>query len=108
MLKTIESELMSRRFLADLRINTTKAERLQLAGQMLALGEGFGTIGEWAAGDVLTIDWLPGRGTSIRLNNKPTGEILKDELLMQAIFRMLVGDAAYDTKLKRMLLGEKE
>ena len=108
MVKAVESELMSRRFLADIRTSTTKEERIQLVSQLMALGEGFAALGDWRVGDIMTIDWQAGKGTSFRTNNKPIGEVLKNDLTMQAIMRIWVGDNANDGKLKRLLLGEKE
>ncbi|MFZ6843368.1 chalcone isomerase family protein [Undibacterium sp. RuTC16W] len=108
MLKEVESELMSRRFLADIRSSTTKEERNQLVHQLLALGEGFATIGDWKVGDVMTIDWTRGKGTVFRSNNKQIGETLKDDLTMQAILKIWLGENVADNKLKRLLLGDKE
>ncbi|MDO8651260.1 MAG: chalcone isomerase family protein [Undibacterium sp.] len=108
MLKAVESELMSRRFLADIRTSTTKEERIQLVSQLMALGEGFAAVGEWRVGDIMTIDWLAGKGTTFHSNNKQIGESLKNDLTMQAIMRIWVGDTVNDMKLKRLLLGDKE
>jgi len=108
MLKFVNSEMMSRRFLADIHANTSKEDRLLIANQMLTLGMGFDSIGDWNVGDIMTIDWLPGKGTVIHWNNKQVSDVLKDQLLMQSILRIWIGDNVYDTKLKRRLLGEKE
>lgn len=108
MLKEVESELMSRRFLADIRTSTSKEERNQLLTQLLALGEGFAAIGDWKVGDVMTIDWSRNKGTVFRSNGKQIGETLKDDLTMHAILRIWLGDNVVDPKLKRLLLGEKE
>jgi hypothetical protein len=108
MLKSVESETMSRRFIADIHANTSKDDRLKIAPQMLTLGMGFGDIGDWNVGDVMTIDWLPGKGTLIRWNNKQVADEFKEPLLMQSILKIWIGDNVYDAKLKRLLLGEKE
>jgi hypothetical protein len=108
MIKAVESELMSRRFLADMRTSTTKEERIQLLGQLLALGQGFATVGDWKVGDVMSIEWNKSKGTSFYSNGKHIGEPLKDDLTMQAIMRIWVGDNSASPKLKRQLLGEKD
>ena len=108
MLKLVESETMSRRFISDIHANTSKEDRLKIASQMLTLGMGFGDIGDWNIGDVMTIDWLPGKGTVIRWNNKQVADVFKEPLLMQSILKIWIGDNVYDAKLKRLLLGEKE
>ena len=108
MVKEVDSELMSRRFLADIRSSTTKEERNQLVYQLMALGEGFARMGDWKVGDVMTIDWSQGKGTVFRSNNRQIGETLKDDLTMHAILKIWLGDNVADNKLKRLLLGDKE
>jgi hypothetical protein len=108
MVKSVESEIMSRRFIADIHANTSKEDRIKIANQILALGLGFGTIGDWNVGDIMTIDWIPAKGTVISWNGKPVAEPFKDPLLMQSILRIWLGDNVYDTKLKRLLLGGKD
>jgi len=108
MLKSVESETMSRRFIADVHANTSKDDRLIIANQILTLGMGFGAIGDWNVGDVMYIDWIPSKGTVISWNNKQAAEPLKNQLLMQSILKIWLGDNVYDTKLKRLLLGAKE
>jgi len=107
MLKTVESETMSRRFIADIHANTSKEDRLKIAPQIVQMGMGFGSVADWNIGDVLTIDWLPGKGTVVRLNGKQMIDTLKDPLLMQTIMKIWIGESAYDAKLKKLLLGEK-
>lgn len=108
MIKAVESELMSRRFLADMRTSTTKDERIQLLSQLMAMGQGFAAVGDWKVGDVMSIDWNKSKGTSFFSNGKQIGETLKDDLTMQAIMRIWVGDNSASPKLKRQLLGEKD
>lgn len=108
MVKEVESELMGRRFLADIRSSTTKEERNQLVYQLMAMGEGFAKMGDWKVGDVMTIDWSQGKGTVFRSNNRQIGETLKDDLTMHAILKIWLGDNVADNKLKRLLLGDKE
>lgn len=108
MVKEVESELMGRRFLADIRSSTTKEERNQLVYQLMAMGEGFAKMGDWKVGDVMTIDWSQGNGTVFRSNNRQIGETLKDDLTMHAILKIWLGDNVADNKLKRLLLGDKE
>ena len=108
MLKTVESETMSRRFIADIHANTSKDDRLKIANQILTMGMAFGTVGDWNVGDVMTIDWLPGRGTVMRLNGKQVMDAFKEQLVMQSILKIWIGENVYDTKLKKLLVGDKD
>ncbi len=108
MLKTVESETMSRRFIADIHANTSKEDRLKIAPQILTMGMAFGTVGDWNVGDIMTVDWLPGKGTVMRLNNKQVMEAFKDPLVMQSILKIWIGENVYDTKLKKLLVGDRD
>jgi hypothetical protein len=108
MTKTMESELMSRQFMSSLRGAATREERQQFVVQLSQMGEGFAAVGsEWKSGSVLTISWQAGKGTVIKMNDKQVVETLSNDLTMQAMFKMWVGDNS-DPKLKRLMLGAKE
>jgi|GEM_PF-5954403 len=108
MLKSVEGDLMASRFLADIRTSTTKEERNQLLVQLMGMGQAFSEVGDWKVGHVMTIDWVHNKGVTFHENGKQIGETLKDDLTMQAILRIWVGDNSNDPKLKRQLLGSKE
>jgi hypothetical protein len=108
MLKTVESETMSRRFIADIHANTSKDDRLKIAPQILTMGMAFGTVGDWNVGDIMTIDWLPGKGAVMRLNGKQVMEAFKEPLVMQSILKIWMGENVYDNKLKKLLVGDKD
>lgn len=108
MTKTETSEIMSRRFIADIRANTTKDDRIGIAQHLLTLGNGFGSLGDWTQGSIMDIDWLPGKGMYIAWNGKQVSGPMKEPLIMQSILRIWLGDNVYDSKLKSLLLGVKE
>ncbi len=108
MIKSVAGDLMSQRFLADMRTSTTQEERGQLLLQIMMMGQAFSEVGDWKVGDVMTIDWSRAKGVVLHANGKLIGEPIKDDLAMKAILRIWIGDNANDPKLKRQLLGSKE
>ena len=57
-------------------------------------------------GDVLTLDWVPGSGTQVELNNKPLTPPLRDIAFYKALLNIWIGDKPTDATLKMKLLGQ--
>jgi Chalcone isomerase-like len=55
-------------------------------------------------GDVMMIDYHPGRGTTMLINNVERGTIVGREFA-NALFGIWIGDNCFDTDLKKALLG---
>ena len=108
MQKSVSADLMSDRFLSDLRINSNEDERNQLLSQIFSIGQSFAEVRNWNVGDVLDIDWTRDSGVVIHYNGRKIGDTLKGNLIMQVIMRIWVGDNCIDSKLKRQLLGGLE
>jgi len=57
-------------------------------------------------GDTLTMDWVPGTGTMVELNNKPLTAPLHDIAFYKALLNIWLGDKPADSRLKMKLLGQ--
>lgn len=57
-------------------------------------------------GDTLTLDWVPGTGTMVELNNKPLTAPLRDIAFYKALLNIWLGDKPADSGLKMRLLGQ--
>lgn len=57
-------------------------------------------------GDTLTLDWVPGTGTMVELNNKPLTAPLRDIAFYKALLNIWLGDKPADGSLKMKLLGQ--
>jgi len=57
-------------------------------------------------GDTLTLDWVPGTGTLVELNNKPLTAPLRDMAFYKALLNIWLGDRPADSGLKMKLLGQ--
>jgi hypothetical protein len=57
-------------------------------------------------GDTLTMDWVPGTGALVALNNKPLTAPLHDVAFYKALLNIWLGDKPADSGLKMKLLGQ--
>jgi hypothetical protein len=64
-------------------------------------------LGKVHDGDVIDLDFEPGRGLVFSLNGKPQGSPIEGEDFYAALLLAFVGDKPYDDKLKAGLLGRK-
>ncbi|MES2935627.1 MAG: chalcone isomerase family protein [Pseudomonadota bacterium] len=107
MLREVSAEQFGQGFLDGISNNSTKAEKSKFVAQMLKFGEMFSKIPELKKGDLITVDWIPGTGTSIQLNGKKLSENFPDEDFYNALLKIWLGDKPVDNILKRQLLAEK-
>lgn len=105
MMRDISGEDFGQSFMAGLNSNADSAEKKKLVNQIQQFGEAFNLLPGLKKGDVLFLDWLPGRGTQSVLNGKPMGEIIPDQLFYNAVLKIWVGDKPADASLKPHLLG---
>jgi hypothetical protein len=57
-------------------------------------------------GDTLTLDWVPGTGTHVHLNNKALTDPVRDVAFYKALLNIWLGDKPADSGLKMKLLGQ--
>jgi len=57
-------------------------------------------------GDTLTMDWVPGTGALVALNNKPLTAPFHDIAFYKALLNIWLGDKPADSRLKLKLLGQ--
>ena len=107
MLREINSEELGQAFMAGITANTDKAERSKMVAQLGQFGDMFANQAPLKKGDMLVVDWIPGKGTDVHLNGKSLGEPLPDLAFYNALLKIWLGDKPVDTSLKPLLLGGK-
>ncbi|NEX60715.1 lipoprotein transmembrane [Noviherbaspirillum sp. 17J57-3] len=107
MLRDISNEELGRGFMSGIYQNSDKAEKAKFIGQLQKFGEVFASVPELKKGDALTVDWVPGTGTLIHLNGKRITDPLPDIGFYNALLKIWIGEKPVDTKLKRLMLGER-
>jgi hypothetical protein len=94
-------------FLKGLKDNHDKNERSNLIDSLQAFGAMFSQIQEIHKHDLLTLDWIPGSGTVVRLNGRRLVANLPDPSFYEALLKLWLGEHPADPILKPLLLGNK-
>ena len=105
--REIDSDEFGQLFITSMNKNSTKEEKAKVVNQTVKFGEMFASMEKVKKGDVVTLDWVPGKGTVSTLNGKQIGEALPDIAFYNAVLRIWLGDNPVQSDLKRGLLGEK-
>lgn len=90
------------RGLAD---NTVEAELKELATSLEVLRGAIRDIGTLAPGARVGIDYLPGFGTRIVVDDRIRGGPIAGKALNDALMKVWIGERPLDASLKEMLLG---
>jgi hypothetical protein len=88
-----------------IRTNTSAAERESLEGRLAELNAIMAALHSAKEGDLIALDWLPGSGTRIVLNDHPRGKIIAGEDFYRALLRIWLGEDPAQESLKKALLG---
>lgn len=109
-LRRFTSSTISRIFLADFKDAATDEEFKRLIGPIGQIGAAYSNVKEVVKGDVVNLDWVPGRGWLATHNGRSLNEsdgsqlVIKDELAYQIYMRMYIGNHA-QADLRNALLG---
>lgn len=106
MLRDIDSNELGKLFTRGVQDNAPKTEMSKLIPGLIKMGQIFSDQKKLLAGDVFTIDWLPGTGTVITVKGVPQGEPFKEPEFFNALMRIWLGPVPADWKLKDALLGK--
>ena len=106
MLRDIDAAELGKLFYRGVEDNLPKTEFSKLIPGLLRMSQMFSDYKTLKTGDVFTIDWLPGNGTTISIKGKPYGEPFKEPEFFVALMRIWLGPNPADWKLKDALLGK--
>jgi hypothetical protein len=104
MLRDVSSETLSKSFNKSIRLNLAPAELAALDAQLRQMSALFAMMSEAKEGDVLTMDYLPGRGTDISFNDVTIGTI-EGAAFNVALLKVWLGNKPVQERLKKKLLG---
>ena len=104
MLREISSETLSKSFSKTIRLNLTPAEVAALDVQLKQMSALFSMMSEAKEGDVITMDYLPGRGTEISFNDVTIGKV-EGAAFNAALLKVWLGNKPVQERLKKKLLG---
>lgn len=105
LLREISSEDFGQAFMDGMNANSDKAEKAKFVNQTVKMGEIFASIPSLKAGDAINIDWIPGSGMHVLVNDKRIGDVLPDLAFYNAFLRIWLGDKPADNNVKQAWLG---
>jgi hypothetical protein len=105
MLRDIDANELGKLFTQGMEKNATREEFAKAIPGTIKLGEIFATKNKLTSGESFTIDYLPGVGTAITVDGKPTGEVIKEPEFFSALMKIWLGKSPADSLLKDALLG---
>jgi hypothetical protein len=85
--------------------NLSEADMKRLEPQISELSGTMSRIKVAKTGMRITLDWLPGKGTQVTVEGKPTGAVIPGEDFYRGILRIWLGDNPVQADLKKALLG---
>ena len=105
MLRDIDGNELGKLFTRGMQDNVTREQFSKFIPGMLQMADIFSTRRKLNAGDAFSVDYVPGTGTQVIVNGKPTGEIIKEPEFFNALMRIWLGTSPADHALKDALLG---
>lgn len=81
------------------------AEQEKLAPRIERMNKQIKALGELKSGDAIDLDYLPGKGTLLSLNEQVRGTPVEGADLFAAVLEIYIGDQPLNPKLKAGLLG---
>ena len=106
MLRDIDANELGKLFTRGMQDNAPKEEFSKFIPGTLKLAEIFSAQTKLKAGDSFFVDYVPGVGTTVLVNGKPTAEPIKEPEFYNALLRIWLGERPADSALKDSLLGK--
>jgi Chalcone isomerase-like len=107
MLREIDGNELGKLFTRGMQDNVPKDQFSKFIPGMLQMAEVFSTRRKLNAGDNFSVDYVPGTGTQVLVNGKPTGDVIKEPEFFMALMRIWLGNNPADRLLKDALLGQQ-
>jgi hypothetical protein len=106
MLRDIDANELGKLFTKGMEQNASRDEFMKAIPGTIRLGELFSEKKHLKAGESFSVDWIPGTGTVVLVNGKPSGEPIKAPEFFGALMKIWLGKSPADALLKDALLGQ--
>ena len=104
--REIDSEELGRLFIRGLKSNTPNDEYTRIVGSVMRMSQIFYEARKMKVGEVINMDWVPGKGTLITIRGASVGEPFPEPEFYGALLRIWLGADPADWQLKDALLGQ--
>lgn len=104
MLQAPSNEL-TKSLLRRVKRHETPEVQARLADRLALFAQQLDGLGQLMPGDVVDMDYLPGKGLALSRNGKAAGKPVVGDDLYRAVLQIFVGEHAIDPRMKQGLLG---
>jgi len=104
--REIDAEELGRLFIRGIKANTPNEEYGRILTSVMRMSQIFYESKRLKVGDVINMDWVPGKGTLITIRGKSVGEPFVEPEFYNAMLRIWLGPDPADWQLKDALLGQ--
>lgn len=105
--RDIDSAAFGKLMTRGVEDNVPKNEMSKLVPGLIRMSDVFSANKQLVAGDVITLDWIPGTGMVITVKGKVQGDPFKEPEFFKAIMSIWLGSVPADFRLKDALLSIK-
>ncbi len=105
MLRDVGAEPFSDALMSGMKDNHSESDMKALEPRIKQLAATMAQMKEAKQGMRITLDWLPGAGTQVTVQGKPTGAPIPGEDFYRALLRIWLGENPVQSDLKAALLG---
>lgn len=105
LLKDGDGKTFAKAFAGGMEDNSTPAELAAIKDRLKQFSEYMVSMGDVKEGTLVTLDWIPEKGTQINVNGKPLGKEIAGEDFFKALLRVWLGETPVQKDLKAALLG---
>lgn len=106
MLREIDANELGKLFVKGMQENASREEAMKAMQGTLQMGELFANRKRLKVGETFSVDYLPGRGTVILINDRQEFGPVPEPEFYSALMKIWLGRAPADFKLKDALLGD--
>lgn len=106
-LREVDGNDLGKLFTQGIQNNASREEFLKAINGITRIAGIFSTKNKLATGEHFTVDYIPGTGTQVLVNGKPTGEPIKEPEFYNVFLKIWLGKSPADDQLKDALLGIK-
>jgi len=105
MLRDVGADTFTAALVDGMRPNHDEATMKALEPRVARLGAILGEMKEAKKGMVILLDLVPGAGTQVSVDGKPSGKPIEGEDFYRALLRIWLGEKPVQDDLKKALLG---
>lgn len=105
MQRDIDANELGRLFTRGMQANTPREVFARSIPGTLRIGEIFAARRRLRQGDTFSVDFVPGQGTQVRVNDQPQGAPIAEPEFFSALLLIWLGPQPADAALKDALLG---